>query len=85
MEETEVVLGKLIEAGEDTAVLLEFADGTLDQVPLLIQLLIVRTLGITVSLGRNNGFSPGCTNQVEDGLGVISLIAEHELHLVAFD
>jgi len=84
VKEAEVVASELVEAREAASIVLELADKALDEMTLLVKLLVVVTRLFAVRLGRDNWLSPPVHDGEENRVGIVRLVAQDELHFVAF-
>ncbi len=70
-QESKIVFGKLLEARKDTAIMLDFADETLNQMTLSVQICIVVPLWLTISTGRDDGDSAAFNYDLKKIDGVV--------------
>lgn len=70
-QETKIVFGKLLEARKDTAIMLDFADETLNQMTLSVQIRVIVPLLLTISTGRDDGDSAAFNYDLKKIDGVV--------------
>ena len=63
--------------------MLEFVEKSLDTVPELVGLLIVRDLDFSVPLGRDDHFDLCFLDHFAQSIGVISLVSDHAARSLA--
>lgn len=76
MDKSEEVTGSLTVAGGDTAVMFEFAEVTLDPVPLGIEGKVTGAGGLAVGPGRNDNLRLVLVDIINDLVGIITLIGQ---------
>ena len=58
--------------------MLEFIEGSFDDIPLFIESLSVSALHLSVTLGRDNGFCPHfSSDKTHNGVAIVSLVGQH--------
>lgn len=73
----EEVAGGFVVAGGDGAVLLELGEDVLDQVPRLVELLVIEARLLAASSGRNDDFLSGFPQRLENAfLGIVALVGQ---------
>lgn len=83
MQKTEIPRGQLFKSGEDTPIVFDFVDKTLNQVSFPVEMFIIVIECVTVCTRRNNGLCTALHHRLAKISGIIRRVSDHILRFVA--
>lgn len=84
-EKAQVTLRQFVKAGKDAPILLELVNETLHQVPLFVQVLVIRPGLLAVAAGRNDRFGFFVGQHLPKIIGIVRAIRDQALKIILSD